>query len=126
MTNKDFVLPVFKNTRVLNFAEAGDRQKMEQALADVHSKLGLAYKLEDGATANERNQNFVASFNPAKTEELIGYVEYATLDQALAALDKVHRYSKTWKKTEAKTRIKLVEKLADILETKRFELSAWK
>ncbi|PIR23941.1 MAG: hypothetical protein COV44_00580 [Deltaproteobacteria bacterium CG11_big_fil_rev_8_21_14_0_20_45_16] len=125
MMNEDFVLPAFENTRVLNFAESGDRQKMERALADVHSKLGQTYRLEDATIITQRNQNCNPSFNPAQIDQVVGYVEYANLEQSLTALDKVHRYSKTWKKTEAKTRIQLVEKLADILEAKRFELSAW-
>jgi len=75
--------------------------------------------------SNDKRQKVIQSVNPADPSEIIGTVASADLQDVENALQIVKEGSSIWKRTPAKKRIELVEKLADWMVEKKYELSAW-
>jgi delta 1-pyrroline-5-carboxylate dehydrogenase len=63
--------------------------------------------------------------NPSDPKEVVGYSVCGTPQDAETALETVYQGSKTWKKTSPAERIQLLEKLADWMVERKYELSAW-
>lgn len=117
-------LSPFKNASLMNFSLSEDRAQMEKALAKVKSELGRAYRLKTGELT-EKGPQFHASVNPSNSQEVIGYVQSASEEDARTALSTVYEASKFWRFSPVQERIRHLEKLADWMEQKRCELSAW-
>lgn len=115
----------FKNASLANFSVASDRKKMEEALAEVRSQLGRSYSLKDGSVLASKTEKAVASYNPAKSSEVVGFVEHADEGDVESALAALSASSASWKKTDVLERSRMLERLADWMESHRWELSAW-
>lgn len=117
--------PSFENARLLNFGTASDRKRMEVAIQKVKKELGQCYGLHTGKRLSSRTDKAVASVNPANTNEVVGYVEYAEESDLEAALALLEQGAKSWRMRSFEERSHLIMKLADWYEEHRDELSAW-
>lgn len=122
--NSNEMMSPFKNEPLSQFALAEHRQKMQTALEKVHKQLGVSY---GSHTADEVSltQKKITSINPSNPSEVIGYTASASLDEAERALQTVYEGSKKWRFVPAHERIALLEKLADWMAERKYELSAW-
>lgn len=115
----------FKNEPLANFAMADERKKMTDALQRVKGLLGRTYDLHFGEVVASTSSKVITSVNPSDPKEVVGRAIAATLSDTEKALALMHTGSKSWKKTSAWERIELVEKLADWMVERKYDLSAW-
>ncbi|MBN2563773.1 MAG: L-glutamate gamma-semialdehyde dehydrogenase [Phycisphaerae bacterium] len=118
------MLMPFRNEPYVNFAEDGPRQKMLEALKLVESKLGETYPLRIGGKKIETKDR-IESINPAKSDEIVGYVGKADSDQALQAIAAADEAFETWSRVDADIRARYLIKAAEIMRRRLYEFSAW-
>lgn len=111
----------FNNEPYLDFAIESDRKKMEQAVAEFKFDQKVAPIL-DGITLN--SSNTFTRLNPSNTSQIIAHVAMASPEHAEKAVQSAHSYWREWKKVPASTRAHYLDKAADLMVAKRFQLIA--
>lgn len=114
----------FKNDPINDFSKSANARKQREALAAVQKKLGKKYPLLIGGR-RVMNTDTIASSNPAKPDEVIGYFSKATRETADKALAVALKAFETWKHAPAKKRADILFKAARIMRRRRFEINAW-
>ena len=71
---------------------------------------------------SESGETF-ASYNPAKSDEVIGYFASSTANDVKAAVDAAAKAFPLWKATPAPHRAEIILKAAHLLETRKEELA---
>ncbi|MFH0980085.1 MAG: L-glutamate gamma-semialdehyde dehydrogenase [Planctomycetota bacterium] len=121
----DSELPMssFKNLAPIGFGAEADRKKMKAALEHVRSEFGKTYPLLiDGQKVV--TEQWMRSTNPSKPSETIGRVALATIADAEQAIGAAARVFEAWSHTTAADRAHMLTKAADLIEQRRFELTA--
>ncbi|MGC1685270.1 MAG: aldehyde dehydrogenase family protein, partial [Candidatus Acidiferrales bacterium] len=114
----------FINEPFVDFKNAANRKKMEDALASVKSQFGKEYPLVIGGeriTTKEKIQ----STNPSRPGEVIGIFQKATVEMANQAVEAAASAFERWKRVPAQERVACVYRTAEILRKRRYELDAW-
>lgn len=112
----------FYNEALLDFGIEQNRQKMHLALAASEKQHTGPYPLViDGK--NITTERKLESINPSD-KSVIGEVYLATQVEAEAALKGAKSAQKAWGKTPVEERAALLDKLADRILERRFELNA--
>jgi RHH-type proline utilization regulon transcriptional repressor/proline dehydrogenase/delta 1-pyrroline-5-carboxylate dehydrogenase len=115
--------PVFRNAPNTDFTHADAREKMRAALASVAAGLGQRHPLIiNGKKITDRA--FVTSVNPARPTQIIGHWARATIADADAAVAAARAAFPAWRATPVEGRAKILERAADLMETRRFALNA--
>ncbi len=113
----------FENYPLTDFAFAENRQKMESALAEKMKKMGQTVSpVINGAPVT--CEKFMERKNPSNTSQLVAKVGLSNRDHAERALKSAHEAFKSWRKTPVSTRTACVEKLAELMSQRKFQLSA--
>jgi RHH-type proline utilization regulon transcriptional repressor/proline dehydrogenase/delta 1-pyrroline-5-carboxylate dehydrogenase len=113
----------FQNAPNTDFALAPNRGKLRAALADLSGKLGRKHPLViNGKKITDREQ--VPSVNPARPEQILGHWARATIADAEAAVSAARSAQPAWARTPVDERANLLERAADLMETRRHDLSA--
>src|SRR5438094_597541 len=137
--NNSVVTPAFgsHNVRSIAHAQAGDRirnaplvsfiykdsqDKMQSALREARKRLGEKHPLFIGGE-KIWTDNLTPSVNPAEPTEIVGYGTEAGIDEAEHAVKAARAAFETWRWTPFEERARLLERAADILERRRYELS---
>lgn len=114
----------FNNAPDTDYAEVTQRMDATQALTKVKTELGKTYwplingeHIETEATKE--------SLNPSDFAQVIGTVGQISIDQAETALSAAKTAFPSWSRTPASERANILRKAADIMESRRHELSAW-
>jgi len=115
--------PAFCNAPNTDFALATNREKLRTALATVSSSLGKKYPLVI-AGKKIADREFIPSINPARPSQIVGHWARATIADADAAVAAARAAFPAWRATLADARAKILERAADLMETRRHELSA--
>jgi 1-pyrroline-5-carboxylate dehydrogenase len=118
------MLMPFRNEPYVNFAEEGPRQKMLEALKLVESQLGRTYPLRIGGKKIDTPEK-IESINPAKFDQVVGYVGKANADQANQAIAAADEAFKTWSPVPPDVRARYLLRAAEILRRRVYEFSAW-
>ena len=118
------MLMPYRPESYVNFAEAGPRQKMLDALKLVESQLGRSYPLRIGGRKIETQQK-IESYNPAKTDQIIGHVGKASSEQALQAVAAADEAFKSWSRVDPDVRARYLLRAAAMLRRRVYEFSAW-
>src|SRR2546430_5139484 len=113
----------FRNAPVVSFVYKDSQDKMQSALREVRNRLGEKYPLHIGGEKVWTN-NFTPSVNPAEPTEIVGYGTEAGVDEAERAVKAARTAFEKWRWTSFEERAQLLERAADILERRRYELSA--
>ena len=104
----------FTNEPMIDFSNAANRKKMEQALAKVKAEFGREYPMWIGGkkviTAGKRK-----STNPSRPSEVIGVFQDASKEQAIEAIEAANKYFDVWKKVPAQQRAKYLFKVASLV-----------
>ena len=125
MATAEVKLPVkeFTNEPFIDFSNAENRKKMEEALKQVASEFGHEYPMWIGGkkvvTAGKRK-----STNPSKPSQVIGVFQDASKEQAIEAIEAANRYFDVWKKVPVQERVQCLFKAAQIVRARKFELEA--
>jgi 1-pyrroline-5-carboxylate dehydrogenase len=114
----------FTNEPFVDFTNAANRKKMEDALASVKSQFGKEYPLVIGGE-KVTTKDKIQSTNPSRPSEVIGIFQKATVEIANQAVEAAARAFERWKRVPAEERVACVYRTAEILRKRRYELDAW-
>jgi len=118
------MLMPFRNEPYVNFAEETPRKKMLEALKLVESQLGRTYPLRIGGKKIETGGK-IESINPAKCDQVVGYVGKANAEQARQAVAAADEAFKSWSRVDPDVRARYLLKAAEIMRRRVYEFSAW-
>src|ERR1700751_355267 len=125
MATAEVKLPVkeFTNEPFIDFSNAENRKKMEEALKKVASEFGHEYPMwiegKKVVTAGKRK-----STNPSRPSQVIDVFQDASKEQAVEAIEAANKYFDVWKKVPMQERVKCLFKAAQIVRERKLELEA--
>src|SRR5438876_8766875 len=113
----------YENAPLVNFVYEQNQDRMQEALARVRPQLGQKYPL---VINGERvwTDKTIASINPSSPDDVVGHVAEAGIPEAERAVKAARDAFEKWSRTSFETRCRLLERAADIMHRRRFELSA--
>lgn len=114
----------FHNAPNTDFSHAAARENLRLALAAASSRHPITTSLVIGGKAVSAHRELVPSINPAHPGRVLGHWARATVADAEAAIAAARAAQPAWGRRPASERAALFEKVADLLETRRFDLSA--
>ncbi len=113
----------FENAALTDFAFADNRNKIKLALDEKIKKIGqTVLPIINGKTIS--CEKFMERKNPSKHSQLIARIGLSTRNDAERALQIAKDNFKMWKKVPAIERATYLEKLANLMEQKKFQLAA--
>ena len=113
----------FRNAPLVSFIYKDNQEKMQSALREVRKRLGEKYPLYIGGEM-VWTDNLTPSVNPAEPNEIVGYGTEAGIEEAERAVKAARAAFEKWKWTPVEQRAQVLERAAEILERRRYELSA--
>jgi len=117
-------LPEFRNEPYTDFTQAGNRKRMEDALARVRSQLGREYDIRIGGQRIQTPEK-LRSMNPARPNEVVGIHQRATPELANRAIETAHENFSQWSRTPAEARIRMLVRMASLMRERKHEFGAW-
>jgi len=113
----------YENAPLVNFVHRGNQQKMEAALRDMRTRLGQKYPIViDGKKIWTGSS--IDSINPSSPTQVVGAVAEAGIEQTEAAVAAARKAFEHWCRVSVHHRADLLERVASIMDRRRFELSA--
>ncbi|MGA8261585.1 MAG: bifunctional proline dehydrogenase/L-glutamate gamma-semialdehyde dehydrogenase PutA [Arenicellales bacterium] len=119
---KDLFAPARENSDGLNFADPNERQGLMDTLARESASMSHGYPIINGREVKTDKPRTVSS--PADYRKKIGTVVWTPLEKIGGAVRHASEGFKRWRDTDVETRAGIIEKIADLLEAHRFELTA--
>ena len=113
----------FKNEPHADFSRAELRDHMTNALRKVRGELGGLHPLLIGES-EVRSGNEIISRNPTRPDEIVGRVEAAGREEVDLAVTAAATAFASWRDVPVETRARILERTADLLSQRRFELAA--
>jgi RHH-type proline utilization regulon transcriptional repressor/proline dehydrogenase/delta 1-pyrroline-5-carboxylate dehydrogenase len=113
----------FKNSPLVNFVYKDSQDKMQTALREMRKRFGEKYPLVIGGE-KVWTQELTPSVNPSEPTEIVGYSAEAGIPEAERAVKAARSAFEKWRWTPVEERARLLDRAADILERRRYELSA--
>jgi len=124
---------IFRNAPNTDFSQAASRDRQRAALEALaqatgespQAKISLGRKhplIINGRKIGDREQ--VASVNPANPAQVIGHWARATVADADAAVAAARAAFPAWRATPVEERARVLERAADLMAARRFELNA--
>lgn len=114
---------IFRNAPNTDFSLDAPREKQIAALL---SRTNAAPKkwplLIDGKKITDRE--YVASVNPARPSQIVGYWARGTTADADAAIAAARAAFPEWRDRTARERATIIERAADLIESRRYDLNA--
>src|SRR5213596_3083594 len=96
---------------------------MRAAVREVRARFGQKYSLViDGKEV--WTDTLLPSLNPSAPDQIVGLVAEAGIPEAQSAAKAARRAFESWSRTPFEERCQLLERVAAILDRRRFELSA--
>ncbi len=114
---------VYRNSPLVNFVYKDSQDKMCSALREVRNRFGEKYPLVIGGEKLWTDQ-LTPSVNPSAPDEIVGYGSEAGIPEAERAVKAAREAFGKWSRTLVEERARLLERAADIMERRRYELSA--
>ncbi len=113
----------YENAPLVNFVYKQSQDEMRAALDAVRKTLGQKYPLViDGEKI--WTTNTIASINPSNPDQVVGYQAHAEIPEAERAVVAAKKAFASWRRTPFEERAQLLERVAAIMERRRYELSA--
>ena len=113
----------YENAPLVNFVYQQNQDRMREALAHVKTQLGQKYPLViDGDRV--WTESTIASINPSQPDEVVGHVAEAGIAEAERAVKAAREAFEKWSRTPFETRCRMLERAADIMHRRRYEISA--
>lgn len=113
----------YENAPLVNFVHPISQEKMYTALREVRGRLGLEYPIViDGKKI--WTQSLINSINPSSPKQVVGAVAEAGIPEAEAAVAAARKAFDHWCRVSVEHRAELLERVASIMDRRRFELSA--
>src|SRR6184192_761680 len=114
---------VYRNSPLVNFVYKDSQDKMRSALREARQRFGEKYPLVIGGE-KVWTEELTPSVNPSAPDEIVGYGSEAGIPEAERAVKAAREAFGKWSRTSVEERARLLERAADIMERRRYELSA--
>src|SRR5438876_109761 len=114
---------IYENSPLVNFVYKDSQDKMQSALREVRKRFGEKHPLVIGGEKVWTDQ-LTPSVNPSAPDEIVGYGSEAGIAEAERAVKAARAAFGKWSRTPFEERTRLLERAADIMERRRYELSA--
>jgi RHH-type proline utilization regulon transcriptional repressor/proline dehydrogenase/delta 1-pyrroline-5-carboxylate dehydrogenase len=115
--------PAFRNAANTDFSIEANRARMRSALESVARGLGRRHPIVIGGR-RILDREMIASTNPARPAQVVGHWTRATVADADAAVASARAAWPAWAARPAPERAAVLERAADLIEARRFELNA--
>ncbi|HXM32634.1 MAG TPA: L-glutamate gamma-semialdehyde dehydrogenase [Chthoniobacterales bacterium] len=113
----------YENAPLVNFVHRSSQEKMRTAIEEMRGRLGRKYPLViDGQKI--WTDNLINSINPSSPSQVVGAVAEAKIPEAEAAVKAASKAFEHWCRVSVEHRAQLLERVASIMDRRRFELSA--
>lgn len=122
-TDTSLVKYDFENEPPLDFALPDARRKMMAALASEKAKFGQDCPIVINSK-EMKGSSTITRVNPSHPDQVVGKIQMADIAQADQALKVACDTLKTWSKTAPEHRADILDKVADLMDRDRYELSA--
>src|SRR4051794_36389507 len=113
----------YENSPLVNFVHEKSRDRMRSAIGEMRQKLGAKYPIVINGQ-KIWTDNFIDSINPSRPTQVVGAVAEATVEHAEQAVVAAKKAFEHWCRVSVEHRAQLLEKVATIMDRRRFELSA--
>ena len=113
----------YDNAPLTNFALPENQEKMRAALREQRKQFGRKVPLTINGEKIWTDKMF-SSVNPSQPDQIVGYAAEADIPEAERAVAAARAAFEKWRRTTFEQRCELLERVAEILERRRFELSA--
>lgn len=113
----------YENAPLVNFVHPEAQNKMRDALAEMRMRLGKKYPLVIGGKKIWMDKT-IASINPSSPDQVVGHLCEAGIPEAEKAVAAAREAFDDWSRTPIEKRARLLERVASIMDRRRFELSA--
>ncbi|MGC1199620.1 MAG: L-glutamate gamma-semialdehyde dehydrogenase [Geitlerinemataceae cyanobacterium] len=114
----------FPNAADTDYADVELRDRAFAALASVRQQLGKTYlPIVDGESV--ATTQTVNSVNPSQPDEVVGTLGLIDIEQADKAIAAAKQALAGWRDTPVSQRAAIIRKAGDLLEQRRYEMSAW-
>ncbi|MEO0337386.1 MAG: aldehyde dehydrogenase family protein, partial [Pseudomonadota bacterium] len=114
---------LFYNHEPLDFAKPEARKGMQEALDAIKAKGATSVPAVVSGKSLSTAET-VARVNPSNTSETVANVSYASAEQTHQAIESAKAAQGRWAKTPVTERANMLDKAADIMAERRFELAA--
>ncbi|RED57155.1 L-glutamate gamma-semialdehyde dehydrogenase [Cohnella lupini] len=114
----------YRNEPFTDFGREHNRLAFQQALDLVKSQFGKSYGILIGGETIHTAKT-ISSINPAKKDEVLGFVSQADIGLAEKAMATAAEAFESWKTVPASERARYIYKTAAILRRRKHEFSAW-
>jgi RHH-type proline utilization regulon transcriptional repressor/proline dehydrogenase/delta 1-pyrroline-5-carboxylate dehydrogenase len=122
-TPKTYSSAPYENAPLTNFALPENQEKMRTSLREQRKQFGRKVPLTINGEKIWTDNTF-SSVNPSQPDQIVGYAAEAGIPEAERAVAAARAAFEKWRRTSFEERCQLLERAAEILERRRFELSA--
>lgn len=120
---KDPVNNRFYNEPLIDWAKTESREQMRIALTKAKKNFGENVRpVINGKEIS--NKNKIKRENPANTNEIVGHIELASIEDSELAIASAQKAYPLWSKKSAQDRAAILLKLAEIFRREKFNLIA--
>jgi RHH-type proline utilization regulon transcriptional repressor/proline dehydrogenase/delta 1-pyrroline-5-carboxylate dehydrogenase len=113
----------YQNAPLVNFVYQENQDRFREALREVQQTLGKKYPLVIGGEKIWTTKT-IASINPSNPDQVVGHQSHAEIPEAERAITAAKRAFDGWSRTPFEERARLLERVAAIMDRRRYELSA--
>src|SRR6266404_572933 len=113
----------YENAPLVNFVHRESRESTRTALREVRTQVGKKYPLVIDGKRIWMDKT-IASINPSSPDQVVGYLCEAGIPEAERAVTAARSAFEHWSRTPFEKRAQLLERVASIMDRRRFELSA--
>jgi len=113
----------YENAPLTNFALPENQERMRAALHGQRKQFGRKVPFTINGEKIWTDKMF-SSVNPSQPDQIVGYAAEADIPEAERAVAAARAAFEKWRRTSFEERCQLLERVAEILERRRFELSA--
>jgi 1-pyrroline-5-carboxylate dehydrogenase len=114
----------FRNEPLTDFSKEENAAAMRDAIEKVKTQLGEEYPLVIGGERIKTGST-LESINPAVRTQVVGKFHKATKELANRAVETAYEAFRSWRNVPAADRAQLLFRVADMMRTRKHELSAW-
>ncbi|MDQ6622640.1 MAG: proline dehydrogenase family protein, partial [Verrucomicrobiota bacterium] len=113
----------YENAPLVNFVQREAQEKMRAALREARARFGTQYPLViDGRKVT--TGKWTPSLNPSNPAEIVGSAAEGGIAEAEAAVKAARSAFDHWCRVSVEHRAQLLERVAQIMDRRRYELSA--
>jgi RHH-type transcriptional regulator, proline utilization regulon repressor / proline dehydrogenase / delta 1-pyrroline-5-carboxylate dehydrogenase len=114
---------IYENAPAVNFVHRQIQEQMRTALRAAREQFGKKYPIVINGEKVTTGK-WMSSLNPSAPNEIVGEVAEAGIPEADRAVKAASAAFDHWSRTSVEHRAQLLEKVAAIMERRRFELTA--